>query len=87
MLKEKIEDNIVIAVLSNGKTNSVTFETLSQLDLIVKKVNEDESLKGIVLTGDGRFFSSGFHLPMFLGFKNHGEVVDFFLKEEEILIN
>lgn len=87
MLKEKIEDNIVIAVLSNGKTNSVTFETLSQLDLIVKKVNEDESLKGIVLTGEGRFFSSGFHLPMFLGFKNHGEVVDFFLKEEEILIN
>ncbi len=87
MIKEKIEDNIVIATLANGKTNSITMETLTQIDEIVKRVNEDETLKGIVLTGEGRFFSSGFHLPMFLNFKNHDEAVDFFLKEEEILIN
>ncbi|MBA4368666.1 MAG: hypothetical protein C0403_13630 [Desulfobacterium sp.] len=87
MIKEKIEDNIVIATLANGKTNPFTVEILKQIDEVVKKVNEDETLKGIVLTGEGRFFSSGFHLPMFLGFKNHDEAVDFFLHEEEVLIN
>lgn len=87
MIKEKIEDNIVIATLASGKTNPFTVETLKQIDAVVRKVNEEEALKGIVLTGEGRFFSSGFDLPMFLGFKNHTEAVDFFLMEEEVLIN
>jgi enoyl-CoA hydratase/carnithine racemase len=87
MIKETVEDNIVIATLSGGKTNPFTVETLEQLDAVVKKVNADDSLKGIILTGEGRFFSSGFHLPMFLGFKDHEEAVNFFLMEEEVLIN
>ncbi|MDJ0765025.1 MAG: enoyl-CoA hydratase/isomerase family protein [Myxococcota bacterium] len=87
MIEERIEDNIVIATLNDGRTNAFTLETLTQIDDLVKRVNEDDALKGIVLTGNGRFFSSGFHLPMFLGFKDHAEAVDFFLKEEEILIN
>ncbi|MCP4600918.1 MAG: enoyl-CoA hydratase/isomerase family protein [Proteobacteria bacterium] len=87
MLTETIEDGIVIATLSDGKSNSITLDTLIQLDEIVKKVNTDDSLKGIVLTGNGRFFSSGFDLPMFLEFKDHPSLVDFFEKEEKILIN
>ncbi|MDY0131725.1 MAG: enoyl-CoA hydratase/isomerase family protein [Desulforegulaceae bacterium] len=87
MIKERIEDDILIAVLSNGKTNSIDFETLKQLDACVEKVNTEEKLKGLVLTGEGRFFSSGFNLPMFLNFKDVDEAVDFFNQEEEMLLN
>ncbi len=87
MLKKEVQDNIVIARLTDGKTNAVTMDTLRQLKEIVAEVNEDDRLKGIVLTGEGRFFSSGFSLPMFLGFETSEEVISFFGEEEEILLD
>ncbi len=87
MLKKEVQDNIVIASLTDGKTNAVTMETLKQLKEIVAEVNENDSLKGIVLTGEGRFFSSGFSLPMFIGFETPEEVVSFFEEQEEILLD
>ena len=87
MLKEKIEDNIVIATFEDGQTNPLDLETIRSLDKTVKKVNEDDNLKGLILTGAGRSFSSGFNLPMFLSFKDLNEVVNFFEEEEEILTN
>jgi len=87
MIQERIEDNIVIATLDGEFGNSLDRETLLAMDAIVKKVNEDDELKGIVLTGNGKMFSSGFNLPMFLGFKDLDEVVGFFEEEEQILLN
>lgn len=87
MIKETIEDGIAIITLSHGATNSITIETLRQIDKVLKKVNEDDSLKGIVLTGEGRFFSSGFHLPDFIGFKSLEEIYAWFDEEEEHLLN
>lgn len=86
MLKKQIQDNIVIAQLSDGKTNAIDLETLRQLGEIVKEVNENKNLKGIILTGEGRFFSSGFSLPMFIGFQTAQAVVDFFIEQEAILL-
>ena len=86
MLKEKIEDHIIIATFEDGKTNSIDLETLRKLKEIVKNVNQDDALKGIVITGSGKLFSSGFDLPMFLSFKDVNDVVDFISEEEEILI-
>lgn len=87
MIKERVEDGIVIITLSHGATNSMTLDTLRQIDVIVKKVNEDDALKGIVLTGEGRFFSSGFHLPDFIAFQTHEETIAWFEEEEELLTN
>lgn len=87
MLKKDIQDNIVIAQLSDGATNAVTIETLRELKKIIDEVNEKDELKGIILTGDGRFFSSGFSLPMFVGFKSDEEVISFFEEEEDILVD
>jgi len=85
MLKKEIQDQIVIARLSDGASNAVTLETLHALKEIVDEVNDDDSLKGIVLTGEGRFFSSGFSLPMFVNFQTREEVISFFEEEETIL--
>jgi len=86
MINERIEDNIIIASFGNGKYNSITLETLKQLSAIVKKVNEDDEIKGLILTGEGKTFSSGFDLPMFLGFKDLDEIVDFFNQAEEVFM-
>ena len=87
MLQERIEDNILIGTFENGKMNTITAETLKQLQGVVKKVNEEDEIKGLILTGAGRTFSAGFDLPMFLGFKDLKEVTDFFEEAERILID
>ncbi len=86
MLNVKNEEGIITAEFDHGKVNSITRETLKTLSEVVKTANEDESVRGIILTGAGRTFSGGFDLPMFLGFKDLTEIVDFFNEEEEILI-
>lgn len=78
MLESRVEDGIVIAEFSNGKYNSVTVETLAALGDVIGSVESDPALKGIVLTGKGRTFSSGFDLPTFLAFPDHPSVVRFF---------
>ncbi len=85
MIKQVIEDNILIAKLDNPPTNSINFEALNQMREAIKKVNEDESIKGLIITGEGKFFSSGFHLPTFIAFQSKEDVLDFFNVEEEML--
>jgi enoyl-CoA hydratase/carnithine racemase len=87
MINERIEDGIIFVSFENGKNNTITRVTLRQLQAILRKVNIDDGLKGVVLTGAGKVFSSGFDLPMFLGFKDVEEVVAFFDLEEEVLLD
>ncbi len=87
MLKQRIEDNIIIATLDDGITNTITEDALDTLSTIIKNVNENNEIKGLIITGAGKTFCSGFDLPLFLGFKDLAEVIAFFNKEEEILIN
>jgi enoyl-CoA hydratase/carnithine racemase len=87
MIKERTEDNILIATFDNGKFNSITHDSLKQLSAIIKKVNEDDKIKGLILTGAGKVFCSGFDLPMFLGFKDLNEVLTFFEEAEDIFID
>jgi enoyl-CoA hydratase/carnithine racemase len=85
MLKERIEDGIVIATFEKERTNSIDLDVLRKLKEIVEKVNNDDSLKGLILTGSGKLFSSGFDLPMFLSLKDVKEVTDFISEEDQIL--
>ena len=87
MLKKTVEDQIIIACLSDRKTNAVTRETLDQLAEIVAEVNQDAGIKGLILTGEGRFFSSGFSLPMFVDFADKEAIISFFTREEQVLLD
>ncbi|MBF0226077.1 MAG: enoyl-CoA hydratase/isomerase family protein [Desulfobacterales bacterium] len=87
MIKQRVEDDILIVSLEHGKTNSITLEMLMQLKEIIDNLNQNPMPKGLILTGSGRFFSSGFHLPIFLNFKDQKDVVSFFKVEEEILLS
>lgn len=78
MLTHTVEDNILIAAFNNGKYNAINYETIRQLSDAVKKVNSDDSIKGLILTGTGKIYSSGFDLGMFLGFTTIDEAAAFF---------
>jgi len=87
MFEATIEDGIQIVALKSGKTNPFTREVLLGLKEIVDEVNANPMSKGIVLTGEGRFFSSGFDLPIFINFKDPQEATDFFEMEEQVLLS
>lgn len=87
MFTETLEDDILIVTLQNKKTNPLNLEMLKRLKEIVADANENPSPKGIILTGEGRFFSSGFDLPIFINFKDLDEAVAFFELEEEVLLS
>ena len=87
MIKEDIKEGILTASFDNGKFNSINLDVLNQLGEIVKKVNSDDSIKGMILTGEGRTFCSGFDLSMFLGFKDLPEVIKFFEISEQVFMD
>ncbi|HOP63398.1 MAG TPA: enoyl-CoA hydratase/isomerase family protein [Spirochaetota bacterium] len=82
----KIEDGIIIFKFNNPKVNAINMETLKGLDEAVDKLNSDDSLKGMVLTGEGRFFSGGFCLNTFTAFSNGADVIEWFKFEENTLL-
>ncbi len=86
MFEEITEGDIKIVTLKNGKTNPFNKEMLLRLKEIIDEVNTTPTLKGIILTGAGRFFSSGFDLPIFINFKDLKEAIEFFEMEEEVLL-
>ncbi|NLW92422.1 MAG: enoyl-CoA hydratase/isomerase family protein [Syntrophomonadaceae bacterium] len=86
MLDLSIEDNTIIAKLNNPKTNSISLTVLKQLDKILDRVNDDEDIKGLILIGEGRFFSSGFCLPELTIFTDAQQAIDWFLYEEQVLL-
>lgn len=85
ILQETTGDDICVVTFKNGKTNSINRQVVERLGQIVEEANQNPSPKGIILTGQGRFFSSGFDLPMFLGFSDLQEAVAFFEIQEQVL--
>ncbi len=86
MLETTLEDRILIATLKNGKTNAITRETLAELKQAVALVDDDDEVKGLILTGIGRFFTSGFDLHTFLGFQDLSQAVSFITFADEVLL-
>lgn len=80
-----IENDIVIFKLKSGKTNPISTETLKGLSEVVDRVNQEEQLKGIIITGEGRYLSSGFDLQTFTTFESPQAIIDWFEFEEETL--
>lgn len=86
MLDSYIEDDIRIVKLNQPPTNPVDYKTLEQLDEVVREVNDQPLPKGLILTGEGRFFSSGFDLPIFINFPDLDAAERFFAFEEAVLL-
>ncbi|PKM76090.1 MAG: hypothetical protein CVU90_14305 [Firmicutes bacterium HGW-Firmicutes-15] len=82
-----VEDSILIFKFDNNKYNAISSETMEGLNEAVERVNSEEELKGLIITGEGRFFSSGFELGDFLSFKEPEDCLKWFDFEEKVMYN
>tara|TARA_R110002096_G_scaffold309403_4_gene504101 strand:- start:148889 stop:149683 length:795 start_codon:yes stop_codon:yes gene_type:complete len=63
-----MEDNPHIAIVSINRPenyNSITVEVLEELIAAAEKIAEDTSIRAVVLTGEGGYFSSGADFSLF----------------------
>ncbi len=87
MMKYYVENNIAYAIFNNGKTNAITYDTLKILRNVIDDVSQNNEIKGLILTGEGKTFSSGFHPPLFLHLETFEQVVEFFLSVEHLFLD
>ena len=87
MLETHIEDQILIATLVGGNTSAMDRQTLEQLQKAVDQVNVEEEIKGMVLTGKNRFFSTGFNLNTFMAFETLEQAGDFIAFADRVFFN
>lgn len=81
----EIQDSIVIFTIDYAPSNSITTETLQGLEEVLDRVSSEKELKGLVINGNGRIFSSGFDLASFIGFEGPEDVIKWFSYEEEVM--
>jgi len=59
-------DGIATLTLGRGKVNAVNGRVVDELRAQLESVERDASVRAVVLTGQGKFFSFGFDIPEFL---------------------
>ena len=62
MLSETKHNFLHLTLNRPAVYNAITPDTYNQFSNYLKQVNQDPSLIGLVITGNGKFFSSGFDL-------------------------
>lgn len=61
-------EEIGLVTLNRGKVNALNGPLIEELGEGLRGLGRDDSVRAIVLTGSGKFFSFGFDIPEFLGF-------------------
>lgn len=62
MIDRQDTDGIAVLHLRHGKANAFDIELLEHLDSVLVELSEDESVRAVVVTGNGRMFSAGVDL-------------------------
>jgi Delta3-Delta2-enoyl-CoA isomerase len=58
----KLRDRLAIIALDRGRSNPINHQMVKELTTIVKSINTDDNISGLLLTGKEGFFSSGIDL-------------------------
>lgn len=61
-LKITIQDSVAIVALDRGKSNAMNEQMLDELKKIIKSIDQDDNILGVVLTGKPGFFTAGLDL-------------------------
>jgi 3,2-trans-enoyl-CoA isomerase len=62
------EAGIATVLLSRGKVNALSETVIEQLHDRFAEIENDPSVKAVVLTGEGKFFSFGFDIPSLISY-------------------
>jgi enoyl-CoA hydratase/carnithine racemase len=66
-LQLDIQEGLVTVRLERGKVNALNEQVVDELASCLRSLETDPTVRGIILTGTGKFFSFGFDIPEFLG--------------------
>ncbi len=70
-------ENYAIVQLSRGKVNAINHEMVNELTSAFNELDDDQSVKGIILTGTPHFFSAGLDVIELYGY-NEEQIEAFF---------
>jgi Delta3-Delta2-enoyl-CoA isomerase len=62
-----IREGLALVRLERGKVNALNEQVVDELASSLRALGSDPAVRGILLTGTGKFFSFGFDIPEFLG--------------------
>jgi 3,2-trans-enoyl-CoA isomerase len=62
------DSGIAIMTLNRGKVNALNEPLIEQLNSSFISLEDDEAVKAIIITGQGKFFSFGFDIPEFFSY-------------------
>jgi enoyl-CoA hydratase/carnithine racemase len=63
MLNEQISDGIATITLQRGKVNALNEQLVDELRHRLESLEKDSSVRSVILTGKGKFFSFGLDIP------------------------
>ncbi|HEY1418466.1 MAG TPA: enoyl-CoA hydratase/isomerase family protein [Myxococcaceae bacterium] len=63
----EVREGLATVRLERGKVNALNEQVVDELSRCFRELGADPAVRGILLTGTGKFFSFGFDIPEFLG--------------------
>ncbi len=76
-------DNVCIITLDGSETNPIDLELVTALSNELDSIENDKTIKGVVLTGNHKFFSIGFNIPDLIKLDRH-EMETFFRAMDQL---
>ena len=61
-IKVNIKDKIAVLSLNRGRSNAINAEMVAELHQMIRNIENDDSIAGLILTGKDGFFSAGLDL-------------------------
>lgn len=86
MIDTTIQDGVLIAAIHHPPTAALDHQTLAALEEAIDQVHTDTTVNGLVLTGQGRFFSTGFDLNTFLAFESEAQAGTFLHHADQVFL-
>jgi 3,2-trans-enoyl-CoA isomerase len=73
-----IKDRLALITLNRGKSNALNREMVTELNDMMRNIENDANIGGVVITGRGHFFSAGLDLIELYGY-NEEEIAAFWV--------
>ncbi|PKR79230.1 enoyl-CoA hydratase [Halalkalibacillus sediminis] len=83
-LSWKKEGHLAIVTIQSPPANALSSGILKDLSAILDEIDQDASVKTIVLKGEGKFFSAGADIKEFTSFQNESDYAGLARKGQEL---
>lgn len=84
-VKMRNENEVAYVTIANPPANALNRQTLQDLDRAITMAIEDDQVKVIVLTGEGRFFVAGADIKEFTSVESKHQGTELALRGQEML--